>query len=203
MKYIKLFENFDSEDMLEEAKYILISHLGEVKEIDLNPDVIDHMPSMLKNNVRFYKLLDSPNVKDLKSCEDHLKAETEGLFWHMNIGWNRDAGKVCVIGVGESIEDFCMTWLKERFDGGELYRKEDSDRVIYLDNKNGIENRYGGVSIFYYYEKDGQDRYCYINPEKIWKFFDEVLGLDYSEITKIIKKWLLESLNLNLDVKKW
>ena len=34
MKYIKLFENFNN-DTLEDAKWIVISHLGEVKEVEI------------------------------------------------------------------------------------------------------------------------------------------------------------------------
>ena len=83
MKYIKLFENFNSNDMLEEAKWILINHLGEIKEIDIrgvDANIVDPMMSDdLINRIRVFELLGSPNVKDLKACEAHLEAETEGF----------------------------------------------------------------------------------------------------------------------------
>jgi hypothetical protein len=198
MKYIKLFENFDYEDMLEEAKYILISHLGEVEEVDLKnvrvPNVNPHMSDELISKVRVYKLLDSPNVKDLKSCEAHLKEDTEGLFWNINLDWYN--GKVAVIGIGKSVEDFCLDWLRERFENANKYTNK--GQTFYLDKNND-----GGVSILHYYENDVQDKSCYISYNKIWGFLKDTLALEDSQIRSILSKWLLEKFGLNLEPKKW
>ena len=191
MKYIKLFENFDYEDMLEEAKYILIAHLGEVEEVDLKnvivPNVNPHMSDELISKVRVYKLLDSPNVKDLKSCEAHLKEDTEGLFCNINLDWYN--GKVAVIGIGKSVEDFCLDWLRERFENANKYTNK--GQTFYLDKNND-----GGVSILHYYEDDVQDKSCYISYNKIWGFLKDTLALEDS-------KWLLEKFGLDLEPKKW
>lgn len=198
MKYIKLFENFDYEDMLEEAKYILIAHLGEVEEVDLKnvivPNVNPHMSDELISKVRVYKLLDSPNVKDLKSCEAHLKEDTEGLFCNINLDWYN--GKVAVIGIGKSVEDFCLDWLRERFENANKYTNK--GQTFYLDKNND-----GGVSILHYYEDDVQDKSCYISYNKIWGFLKDTLALEDSQIRSILSKWLLEKFGLDLEPKKW
>lgn len=204
MKYIKLFENFNSNDMLEEAKWILINHLGEIKEIDIrsvDANIVDPMMSDdLINRIRVFELLGSPNVKDLKGCEAHLEAETEGIFWNVNLDWYRN--RVCVVGIGESIEEFCLEWLRERFDNAERYEKE--NQVFYLDkDKDGKSINTGGVSILYYYENDGQDKYCYINQQKIWSFLTDKLGLEDSQVRSILSKWLIEKFDITAEPKKW
>ena len=113
MKWIKLFENFDN-DALEDAKHIIISHLGEIEEEDFaGGEFPIAMPDRLKDRIRVYRLLESPNVRDLSGCEEHLEQETEGVFWNVNLDWY--SGKIAVIGLGDSIESFLVEWLKERF----------------------------------------------------------------------------------------
>ena len=196
MKYIKLFENFDSDDMLEDAKQILMAHLGELKEVDLKNlgDYNPHMSDELISKVRVYKLLDSPNVKDLKSCEAQLKEDTEGLFCNINLDWYN--GKVAVIGIGKSVEDFCLDWLRERFENANKYTNK--GQTFYLDKNND-----GGVSILHYYEDDVQDKSCYISYNKIWGFLKDTLALEDSQIRSILSKWLLEKFGLDLEPKKW
>lgn len=206
MRYIKLFENFDSNEdvlMLEDAKQIIITHLGEIKEVDLinieDDDVNPHMSDELISKVRVYKLLDSPNVRNLESCEGHLEADTKGLFWNINLDWY--TGKICVVGVGKSVEEFCLEWLRERFKSTEKYTN-DENKTFYLDKDVNGANE-GGVSILYYYENDGQDKYCYINQGKIWRFLRGTLGLEDYQIRNILSKWLLEKFGLDLEPKKW
>jgi len=209
MKYIKLFENFDSNEdflMLEDAKQIIITHLGEIKEVDLrnidDDDVNPHMSDELISKVRVYKLLDSPNVRNLESCEEHLEADIKGLFWNINLDWY--TGKICVVGVGKSVEEFCLEWLRERFEGAEKYVNEKENQVFYYDkDKNGVSNYDGGISILYYYENDGQDKYCYINQGKIWRFLRGTLGLEDYQIRSILSKWLIDKFGLDLEPKKW
>lgn len=206
MKYIKLFENFDSNEdflMLEDAKHIIITHLGEIKEVDLrnidDDDVNPHMSDELISKVRVYKLLDSPNVRNLESCEEHLEEDIKGLFWNINLDWY--TGKICVVGVGESVEEFCLEWLRERFKNTEKYTNNEN-KTFYLDKDENGANE-GGVSILYYYENDGQDKYCYINQGKIWRFLRETLGLEDYQIRSILSKWLIEKFELDLEPKKW
>ena len=206
MKYIKLFENFDSNDMLEDAKWILISHLGEIKEIDIrgvDANIVDPMMSNeLISRIRVFELLGSPNVKDLKACEAHLEAETEGIFWNVNLDWYRN--RVCVVGIGESIEEFCLEWLRERFENAERYFNEKQNQLFYLDrDKDGKSIHTGGATLLLY-KLDGFDsKYCYINQQKIWSFLTDKLGLEDSQVRSILSKWLIEKFDITAEPKKW
>ena len=196
MKWIKLFEEFDS-DMLEDAKHIMISHLGEMEEIDfIGGDLQVEMSDSLRERIRVYRLLESPNVKDLKACEEHLKDETEGVFWNVNLDWYR--GKIAVVGIGRSIEEFLGEWLRERFSASTCFFREltlERNQVFYYD-KNGS-------GVFYYYEEDSQDKSAHVSFQKIWGFFQMVLGLEDSQIKKIVKDWLWDGFGLDLEPKKW
>lgn len=196
MKWIKLFEEFDS-DMLEDAKHIMISHLGELEEIDfIGGDLQVEMSDRLRERIRVYRLLESPNVKDLKACEEHLNDETEGVFWNVNLDWYR--GKIAVVGIGRSIEEFLGEWLLERFSGLKKQVREltgDRNQVFYYD-KNGS-------GVFYYYEEDSQDKSVHVSFQKIWGFFQTVLGLEDSQIKQIVKDWLWDGFGLDLEPKMW
>ena len=196
MKWIKLFEEFDS-DMLEDAKHIMISHLGELEEIDfIGGDLQVEMSDRLRERIRVYRFLESPNVRDLKACEEHLNDETEGVFWNVNLDWYR--GKIAVVGIGRSIEEFLGEWLLERFSGLKKQVREltgDRNQVFYYD-KNGS-------GVFYYYEEDSQDKSVHVSFQKIWGFFQTVLGLEDSQIKQIVKDWLWDGFGLDLVPKMW
>lgn len=196
MKWIKLFEEFDS-DMLEDAKHIMISHLGELEEIGfIGGDLQVEMSDSLRERIRVYRLLESPNVRDLKACEEHLNDETEGVFWNVNLDWYR--GKIAVVGIGRSIEEFLGEWLLERFSGLKKQVREltgDRNQVFYYD-KNGS-------GVFYYYEEDSQDKSVHVSFQKIWGFFQTVLGLEDSQIKQIVKDWLWDGFGLDLKPKMW
>lgn len=196
MKWIKLFEEFDS-DMLEDAKHIMISHLGELEEIDfIGGDLQVEMSDRLRERIRVYRLLESPNVRNLKACEEHLNDETEGVFWNVNLDWYR--GKIAVLGIGRSIEEFLGEWLLERFSGLKKQVREltgDRNQVFYYD-KNGS-------GVFYYYEEDSQDKSVNVSFQKIWGFFQTMLGLEDSQIKKIVKDWLWDGFGLDLEPKMW
>jgi hypothetical protein len=210
MKWIKLFEEFDA-DMLEDAKHIMISHLGELEEVDfIGGDLQVEMSDRLRERIRVYRLLESPNVKDLKACEEHLMDETEGVFWNVSLDWYR--GQVAIVGIGESIEEFLGEWLLERFSG--LRKHENSvnpsaisrthSQVFYLD-KNG-------TGVFYHYLTNdkidnpafaGIYSTAHISFQKIWGFFQTVLCLEDSQIKQIIKDWLWDEFGLDLEPKMW
>jgi len=210
MKWIKLFEEFDA-DMLEDAKHIMISHLGELEEVDfIGGDLQVEMSDRLRESIRVYRLLESPNVKDLKACEEHLMDETEGVFWNVSLDWYR--GQVAIVGIGESIEEFLGEWLLERFSG--LRKNENSvnpsaisrthSQVFYLD-KNG-------TGVFYHYLTNdkidnpafaGIYSTAHISFQKIWGFFQTVLCLEDSQIKQIIKDWLWDEFGLDLEPKMW
>lgn len=191
MKWIKLFENFDN-DALEDAKHIIISHLGEIEEEDFTGGEFPiAMPDRLKDRIRVYRLLESPNVRDLSGCEEHLEQETEGVFWNINLDWY--SGKIAVIGLCDSIESFLVEWLKERF--CEAQKKVERNQAFYRE-KNGS-------AVFYYYEGDEQDKIAYVAYDKIWGFFKSTLGLEDRQIRNILRNWLLQEYSLDLEPKKW
>ena len=65
---------------------------------------------------------------------------------------------------------------------------EKNDRIYYVDKDR--------LPLFMYYpnEKNG---YVYIDYNRIWLFFSEVIGLERFEIKEIINNWLGETYNLN------
>jgi hypothetical protein len=198
MKWIKLFEDFNG-DVLEDAKDILRLHLGELEEINfIGGDLQVEMSESLKDRIRFYKLLESPNVKDLKACEEHLEQETEGVCWNINLDWY--SGQVAIIGIGESIEEFLGEWLRERFSGLKKFVRDlknvgERSQIFYSE-----EN---GSGVFYYYENDAQDKSVYVSFQKIWGFFREILKLEDSQIKTIVHEWLLKDYGLDQEPKMW
>ena len=64
---------------------------------------------------------------------------------------------------------------------------EKGDRIYYVD-------KYNKPLFMYFQGKKNGD--VYINYYRIWLFFKEVIGLEYSEIQEIIKNWLEETYNL-------
>ena len=64
---------------------------------------------------------------------------------------------------------------------------EKDDKIFYIDKD--------GLPLFYYYsnEKNG---YVYIDYDRIWKFFEVIIGIEYDEIQTIINNWLEETYNI-------
>jgi len=197
MKWIKLFEDFNG-DQLEDAKDILRLHLGELEEINfIGGDLQVEMSESLKDRIRVYKLLESPNVRDLTACEAHLDEEIEGVFYNVNLDWYN--GQVAIIGIGESIESFLGEWLRERFSNLTKYARPFGPN----DEGKQIFYRESGFGVFYYYENDGQDKYAYISFQSIWGFFRTVLCLEERQIRTIVHDWILKEFNLDLEPKMW
>ena len=199
MKWIKLFEDFNS-DVLEDAKDILRLHLGELEEIDfIGGDLQVQMSDSLRNRIKVYRLLESPNVKDLKACEEHLKEETTGVSWNVNLDWY--TGKVAILCAGESVESFLLEWLRERFSGlmkfvRDLKKNVGESKQIFYSEGNGF-------GVFYYYEDDPQDKSVHVSFQKIWGFFREILKLEDRQIKVIVHEWLLKDYGLDLEPKMW
>jgi hypothetical protein len=199
MKWIKLFEDFNG-DVLEDAKDILRLHLGELEEINfIGGDLQVEMSDSLKDRIRVYRLLESPNVKDLKACEEHLKEETEGVSWNVNLDWY--TGKVAILCVGESVESFLLEWLRERFSGlmkfvRDLKKNVGEKKQIFYSEGNGF-------GVFYYYEDDPQDKSVHVSFQKIWGFFRHILKLEDRQIRTIVHEWLLKDYGLDLEPKVW
>ena len=73
---------------------------------------------------------------------------------------------------------------------------EKDDKIYYVDNDN--------IPIFFYFKKSELNKlgYYYINNEKIWSFFYEVMWYEDSVTKRIIHNWLKNEYNLsNLNIK--
>ena len=192
MKWIKLFESFQS-DALEDAKDILRLHLGEIEETDiLGGDHQVLMSDDLKDRIRVFRLLESPNVRDLAGFEEHMREETEGIFWNVNLDWYN--GRIAVVGIGDSIESFLAEWLRERFSG--LIKYLQDDQVFWRDANDAI-----WTAVFYYYENGAKT--AYFSYQKIWGFFRNILCLEDSQIREILHDWILQEYGLDLEPKSW
>ena len=177
MKYIKLFEDFNEELDIYDAKLIVINHLGEVKEVEINP-------KWNAKNLLMFELLEEPTDDQIKSCKKHLFPEDEekGFFLHRGFEFFENT---VLVGIGSSIEDYCISWLNlnysnmeevksKSFPGTVLYRYEEKDNVLLYDETN---------------------RKVYVNTN-IWAFFEHYFDLDEDEIRKILDKWVKETYNL-------
>lgn len=190
---IKIFEDSQSY-VLEDTRDIIRLHLGEIEEIDIIGGALNIvMSDSLKSRIKVYKLTESPNVRDLKFCEQHLNEDIEGVFWNINLEF-----RIAVIVEGETIESFLGKWIRERYPNPKKHIRRVLDskhQVFYMD-----EN---GSAIFFYYDGDKQDKSVHISFNKIWGFFEVILGLEESQIRKITKDWILSKFGLDLEPKRW
>jgi hypothetical protein len=69
----------------------------------------------------------------------------------------------------------------------DLTRIEKGNMIYYVDNDR--------TPLIYYY-MDKINGYVYINYDRIWSFFEDVIGLKRSEILNILKNWLEETYNI-------
>ncbi len=94
-----------------------------------------------------------------------------------------------------------------------MFDDKDIIKRAYQDNPSEFLNQFNNLTAveeedygLHYMDKDGlvlfirypyeENRLVYINHYRIWLFFSDVIGLEYSEIQDIIKKWLKETYNL-------
>jgi hypothetical protein len=169
MKHLKLFENFNNID-IDDAKWIVISHLGEVEEID---------PKWNAENFLKLELSEEPTKEQILSCEGHLKEEGFFLFIDKDM---------CIIGVGNSIKEACINWLDENYgDLEKVYSKTEEGAIIY---------RYEPKQNMIFYKKS-TILVAYIHI-KIWKFLTN-LYLSNEQKKEIIKEWLSKTYNLKVD----
>jgi hypothetical protein len=88
--------------------------------------------------------------------------------------------------IKEEIEDFDwfdegetpLSWLIDNY--GDLTPVVKGDKTVYVDNNNKL--------VFYYQN----DRYCYINYNKIWGVLKARFGSTHVEVKEITTTWLDE-----------
>lgn len=176
MKHIKLFENFNDETHIEDAKWIVISHLGEVEEVEIDP-------KYKVNNLLKLNRLEKRHFSELEKCKEHLKEE--GFFLHLP----PVPGDFIIIGVGNSLEEWSINWLKTNL--GNLKLIEKDDKIYYVD----LESK---PLFMYYKDEESKSTYYYISYDRIWSFFKSYLGIGYEEIEDLLKVWLEEAYNLRV-----
>ena len=188
MKYIKLFENFNEELDLYDAKQIVISHLGEVKEVKIDS-------KWNAKDILILDLLEEPTDDQIESCEKHLFPEYEekGFFLHriFEHDWAAMENKF-VVGIGRSIKDYCISWLNSNYSGMEavlsksfpgtvLYRYNEKDNVLLYDKTNNK---------------------VYLNTN-IWAFFEHYFDLDEEDIQEITDEWVRETYKLDVPTTRF
>ena len=86
--------------------------------------------------------------------------------------------------IRQAYEDNPLEFLNQFND---LTSFEKNSIIFYVDKDRN--------PLFYYYPNK-ENGYVYINNNRIWVFFEKVIGLKYSEIQTIINNWLEETYNL-------
>jgi Fe-Mn family superoxide dismutase len=79
-----------------------------------------------------------------------------------------------------------LKWLNKKF--GDLTPVVKDDKTFYV-NKDRLP-------LFYYYHNGPTTGYIYINYKRIWVFFEDIFGLDHSQIEDILGIWLQDTYNL-------
>ena len=176
MKWLKLFENFQLDDYqnkmdLEDAKWIVITHLGEINELEL-PWQCDIAPI---ENILCLEVVD-PTSENIKKCESHLSAE--GFFIFVN-------DDKCLVGFGDKTS-FILNWLTTNFGKHKLKTIKAGNRVQYCDENGNQVLSHTIKSTFL----DRDDTKEIIIGDIIWEFFLELLRMKINEIEPIINGWL-------------
>ena len=181
MKHIKLFEDFNEEPDIHDLNFYalqtVITHLGEVEKVDIDP-------KWNTNNLIKLNRLEKRDYTNVEQCEEHLNAQ--GFFLH--IPPNRVPGDFIIVGVGESIKEWSINWLNLNF--GNLTIEKD-DKVYYVDNESKC--------FFYYYKKHQESKkgYYNINYYRIWSLFESNFGLAHKTIEYLMTIWLRDTYNLS------
>ena len=103
------------------------------------------------------------------------------------------------LGVKQSLEIFGEDIIKQGYidnplsfldQFNNLRPVEKDNEIYYVDNDN--------LPLFSYYivEQDSKNGRYYINYYRIWSFFSEVMGCNYTEVQEIMKEWLGTTYNL-------
>ena len=182
MKYLKLFENFNNEDILDDIEEILTG---------LNPPSTgSSKPELLRNelngNLLFYKVEHNYSKDDLNTSILRLKDLGYYILHHSINGpilFKSDYFK------DKTIKGVCLQWLNEKFGKGKL---EIVEKII--DKKEAIDyvDDNGEIIIRFYKDKDN----FLINNDLVWSLFNKGFILSYNTTQEIISTWLEETYEL-------
>lgn len=182
MNHLKKFENFNSIEELkirllesiqpdiEDAKWIVISHLGEIEKIDIDDKIMR------------FRLLENPSNELIQNCKRHLGDSGFSLICSIR------ENKYTVFD-GNSPEEYLRYWLNSNF--GDLKQIAKAKEIYYVDKDN--------LPLFFYHQNlefcyINYNRiwlffieYFYLDPE---------INNEKKQIKTIIKDWLKETYNL-------
>ena len=191
MKYIKLFENFNEESNLEDSKWIVISHLGEIMH-DENNHKCDN-----EKDILIFSVIGNPTKDQIKSCEEHLKEE--GLFLFVTgKDWDASDDETSIlVGVGNSFDEWINNWLNRNF--GNLKRIDCGNEAFYTEDHSlkEIDNVNIPKSVIFFIDISN-NRYGWtkINWNKLWRFLDHSLFLSRDQMKEILKNWIEKTYGL-------
>jgi hypothetical protein len=173
MKWLKLFENFQLDDYdnkmdLEDAKWIVITHLGEINELEL-PNEYESTP--IKDVI--YLEVSNPTNENIKKCESHLSAE--GFFIFVN-------NNKFIVGFGDK-SSFILNWLTTNFGKNKL-------KIIKVGNRVHYSDENGNQLLSHTKFLDRDDTKEIIISDIIWEFFIKLLHMKINEIEPILNGWL-------------
>ena len=169
MKYIKLFENFDDR---EDPKFIIITHLGEVDEVETD-----------NKNIRLFNLRDiADNTKQsyedkIKSCYSHLK-EAEYFMYIFD--------EFCIVINSD------LNIINSKFD-----IRDNEAKVLYVDDEEEvIFYHYKEIDTFHSHMV--RTTRCYFNYDLIWSFFQNEMNIRDNEIGEMMAFWIKDFYDIDL-----
>ena len=185
MKYLKLFENFNNEDILDDIEEILTG---------LNPPSTgSSKPELLRNelngNLLFYKVEHNYSKDDLNTSILRLKDLGYYILHHSINGpilIKSDYFKE------KTIKGVCLQWLNEKF--GKLKIVNDDNSVFSRSSINYVDDN-GEIIIKFYKHRDKDDNFL-INNDLVWSLFNKGFILSYNTTQEIISTWLEETYEL-------
>lgn len=191
MKYIKLFENFNEESNLEDSKWIVISHLGEIMHDEYNHKCDN------EKDILIFSVIGHPTEDQIKSCAEHLKED--GLFLFVTgKDWDASDDETSIlVGVGNSFDEWINNWLNRNF--GNLKRIDCGNEAFYTEDHSlkEIDNVNIPKSVIFFIDISN-NRYGWtkINWNKLWRFLDHSLFLSRDQMKEILKNWIEKTYGL-------
>ena len=181
MKYLKLYENFNTDD-LEEILWIL-------REIDND---VKLLVNELDGNLLIFKVDRGFSSKKLNEPLERLNV----LDYRM-LNYNAVENEMVIINTDYfkgiwSKNDIALKWLNAKFTNIKQITKE--NRIYLVDSNDN--------PLIYYFEeeKDMEIIDCYVNPDLIWNFIDRIGLHDYDMIQEVLNKFIT---NISNDDKKY
>ena len=197
MKYLKLFENFNNEDVLYDIEHILVT---------LNPSDTDSakpklLRSELNNNLLSYQLDQNYSKEDLITAISRLDELGYRILYEDEIVDVQDEKKLDYLLRGveiitlvksdyfedKSIKEICIEWLNDNFSNMNTVPSRTTGRILYRNNEENI--------ILY----DKKIYKVYTGYSKIWSFFDDFFLLENKEIENIIIMYFYEKYKIRVD----